>query len=87
MYEVIYDPEVMDQMLKLEKDLSKRIWNKVSDTKDDPHHYFERLQGRDDFKLRVGDFRIIADINDEEERIEVTLVGHRKNIYKKLQRK
>ena len=86
MYEVIYDPEVLDQLLKLEKDLSRRIWNKVAETKNDPYHYFERLQGRDDYKLRVGDYRIIADIIDEDSRIQITLVGHRKNIYKKLRR-
>jgi len=31
----------------------------------------------------VGDYRVIADINLKEKRIEVTKIGHRKNIYKK----
>lgn len=52
------------------------------DTKENPHHFFERLRGRNDYRLRVGDYRVIADIDDERKRIEVTLIGHRKSVYK-----
>ncbi len=54
------------------------------DTKENPHHFFERLSGRDDYRLRVGDYRAIADIDDRKKRIEVTLIGHRKRIYKDI---
>lgn len=56
-------------------------------SKADPYRFFERLKGRKDYKLRVGDYRIIADINKTEKKIEVTLIGHRKNIYKFIGRK
>lgn len=52
-------------------------------TKSEPHHFFERLVGRNDYKLRIGDYRVIADINDSSKRIEITLIGHRKKVYKK----
>jgi mRNA interferase RelE/StbE len=51
-------------------------------TKSEPHHFFERLVGRKDYKLRIGDYRVIADINDSSEGIEIALIGHRKKIYK-----
>ena len=84
MYEVIFDSEAIEFLEKCEKGLAKRIWNKLMSTKDSPHHFFERLTGRKDYKLRIGDYRIIADINDNKKKIEVTLIGHRKNIYKNL---
>lgn len=84
MYEVIFDPEAIKFLEKSEKDLAKRIWDKIMLTKENPHHFFERLTGRKDYKLRIGDYRIIADIDDSRKRIEVTLIGHRKNIYKNL---
>lgn len=84
MYEVIFDPEALDFLEKAEKRLSKRIWGKIISTKENPHHFFERLTDRNDYKLRIGDYRAIADIDDNSKRIEVTLIGHRKNIYKKL---
>jgi mRNA-degrading endonuclease RelE of RelBE toxin-antitoxin system len=40
------------------------------------------LEGRKDFKLRIGNYRVIADINQNLKKIEVTRIGHRKNIYK-----
>ncbi|MEK6907085.1 MAG: type II toxin-antitoxin system RelE/ParE family toxin [Nanoarchaeota archaeon] len=84
MYGVIFDDISIDFLNKLPKDLKKRIFNKIISTKDNPFHFFERLEGRKDWKLRVGDYRVIADINDENKRIEVILIGHRKNVYQKL---
>ncbi|HLC65292.1 MAG TPA: type II toxin-antitoxin system RelE/ParE family toxin [Candidatus Nanoarchaeia archaeon] len=57
---------------------------KTVSAKENPFHFFERLEGRGDYKLRVGDYRVIADINQKERIIAVTLIGHRKNIYQKL---
>lgn len=63
---------------------AKRIWVKIQSTKEYPHHFFEKLTGRNDYKLRIGDYRAIADIDDGIGRIEITLIGHRKNIYKNI---
>ncbi len=84
MYEVIFDSEALEFLEKLDKKLAKRIWDKIMSTKSDPHHFFERLVRRKDYKLRIGDYRAIADINDSSKRIEITLVDHRKKIYKKI---
>ncbi len=84
MYEVIFDPEAIDFLEKIEKQLAKRIWDKIMSTKENPHHFFERLAERQDYKLRIGDYRVIADIDDNKKRIEITLIGHRKNIYKNI---
>lgn len=42
---------------------------------------FIRLTGRSDYKLRVGDYRVIADLNDATKRIEVTHIGKRDRVY------
>jgi len=34
-------------------------------TKSDPHHFFERLVGRKDYKLQIGDYRAVADTIEE----------------------
>ncbi len=84
MYEVVFDPKALEFLERTERKTSKRIWNKIMSTKSDPHHFFQRLSGRKDYKLRVGDYRVISDIDDSKKRIEVTLIGHRKNIYEKI---
>ena len=47
---------------------------------------FERLAERKDYKMRVGDYRVIVDIDHEERKIQVTLIDHRKRVYKRLGR-
>jgi len=84
MYEVIFDEEAIDFLNKLPDDLRRRIFNKIISTKENPFHFFERLKDRKDYKLRTGDYRVIADINENSQKIEVTRIGHRKNIYKKI---
>ena len=40
---------------------------------------------RDEWSYRVGDYRIIADIQDDKILILITEVGHRREIYKEVQ--
>jgi mRNA interferase RelE/StbE len=47
----------------------------------------EKLKGREEYKLRVGSFRIIYDIDDKQRQITIYLVEDRKQVYKKLKRK
>jgi mRNA interferase RelE/StbE len=41
-----------------------------------------RLVGRTEFKLQIGDYGVIADIEENRRVIIVRSLGHRKNIYK-----
>jgi len=84
MYTVIYDDEALQNLEKLEKKIRKRIFHKINSAKENPFHYFERLTGRNEFKLRIGDYRVIADINEKTKKISILVIDHRKNIYKKI---
>jgi len=49
---------------------------------DDPRPAgFKKLKGRDGYRIRVADYRIIYDIFDDSLIIEIVDLGHRKNIY------
>ncbi len=84
MYTVVYDEEALQNLEKLEKKIRKRIFEKIFSIKENPFHYFERLTGRGEYKLRVGDYRVIADIDEKTKKISILFIDHRKNIYKKL---
>ncbi|MBS3052697.1 MAG: type II toxin-antitoxin system RelE/ParE family toxin [Candidatus Aenigmarchaeota archaeon] len=84
MYEVIFDEVAIEFLNKLPNDLKERIFKKILSTKHNPFHFFERLEGRKDYKLRVGDYRVIADIDQKTKRIEIAVIGHRRNIYKQI---
>lgn len=84
MYDVIFDEEAIDFLEKLPAQVKERIFNKISSTKENPLHFFERLEGRTDYKLRIGDYRAIADIEQNDKKIKITRIGHRKNIYNNI---
>jgi len=41
----------------------------------------KKLKGRDGYRIRKGDFRIIYDIDDKILVVEVIAIGQRKDIY------
>lgn len=43
----------------------------------------QRLQGRPEFKLRVGDYRVLYEFDVNLGRIFLHYVGHRREIYKR----
>ncbi|HLD02073.1 MAG TPA: type II toxin-antitoxin system RelE/ParE family toxin [Candidatus Nanoarchaeia archaeon] len=61
--------------------LSGRIAKKLRIAASNPFFFFEHLEERSDYKLRVGDYRLIADIDRSLRQIHVTKIGHRKNVY------
>ena len=84
MYNLVFDEKVLQYLEKLPKTVSKRIFKKLQETKENPHHYFVKLSNRSEYKLRVGDYRIIADIEDNKLVIYVIHSDHRRTVYKKL---
>ncbi|MCL5238922.1 MAG: type II toxin-antitoxin system RelE/ParE family toxin [Candidatus Marsarchaeota archaeon] len=82
-FAVEYSAEMLVQLRKLERNTVKRILKKIESAQADPHRFFIRLTGRMEYKLRVGDYRVIAEIDETRKIILVRSVGHRKNIYEK----
>lgn len=83
MYKLVFDTKAIEQLEKFPKLVRKRIFNKLQTTKENPRRFFEGLEGRPEYKLRVGDYRVIADILDEKIMILVLYVDHRKRVYKR----
>lgn len=55
---------------------------------DDPRIFgSEKLTGIDAYKLRVGNYRIIYEINDKSEEVRVVMVDDRKQVYQRLKRR
>lgn len=41
-----------------------------------------KLTGRDGWRIRVGDYRVVYEIDDRERSVTVLHVGHRRDIYR-----
>lgn len=79
----------VERRLSIEEIPVKKNWKsknkrtKLQEAKENPFHYFTKLVEKEGFKLRIGDWRIISDINQSDKIIIILKVGHRKNIYKR----
>jgi mRNA interferase RelE/StbE len=81
MYELNFDKKAIYFLNKLEKKDKKRIWNKLQECKVEPFRYLKHLEKIDGYKLRVGEYRIIVDVDNVIRVLNVLKIGHRKNIY------
>ena len=75
------------QIKKLDKAIQKRVVDYLHDRIEgckDPRHFGEPLKGNHSgyWRYRVGDYRIICEIYDDELVVIAINIGHRKAIYK-----
>jgi len=82
-YEIRWAIIASKQFGKLDKTIQKRIIDKLESIRENPFLHVTRLVGFDAYKIRVGDYRIIATIEKNTLVILVLKVGHRKLVYKK----
>ena len=81
MFNIEWKEEAIKELKRLERNLSSRIYKKVESLRGNFNSAdIKRLQNSNLFRLRIGDYRILFEINKEI--ITILKVGHRKNIYK-----
>ena len=83
-FEIRWDKKALEFLRKLDRSISKRIVQKVDQIKSDPRRYLEPLKEIGGYKLRIGDYRVIIDVDWDAEIVFVLLIGHRKKIYKRV---
>lgn len=66
----------------LDPNVARRIHAKLHTVLDDPPRHLQRLKGRSDWKLRIGDWRVSLLLSDETETALVQQIGHRSTVYR-----
>jgi mRNA interferase RelE/StbE len=84
-YKIIYTAQAAKTMLKIPRETARLIREKVELVARDPFSSIpnsKKLQGRSGYCLRVGDWRIIYEINKDKVVIIVLKVATRGEVYK-----
>ncbi len=82
MYSLLYSPTAAKQLEKLERIIQERILIALERLRIRPEGCdIKKLVGMQGYRMRVGDYRIIFDIQQDRLLILVLQIGHRKNIY------
>lgn len=84
MWKLEFTHRARKDLLSLDKQLQKRILEKLDAAAKNPKTSFAQLAGYDFSKLRIGDYRAIALLDEKNSRITIQRIGHRRNIYTKI---
>ncbi|HJJ28501.1 MAG TPA: type II toxin-antitoxin system RelE/ParE family toxin [Methanocorpusculum sp.] len=83
MYKIVYTSQAHTFLKGLDKKTAERIRNKINRAAADPYAYSFPLTDMDSMrKIRVGDFRVIIDIDCGNVTVMVVRIKHRRNVYK-----
>ena len=88
-WRIEFDPAAEKELAKLGSEPARRVLKFLLERVailDDPRAIGEALKGSelgDFWKYRVGDYRIIADIQDGAVRILIVRIGNRRDVYKR----
>ncbi|MHB8586103.1 MAG: type II toxin-antitoxin system RelE family toxin [Thermoplasmatota archaeon] len=80
-FQVRWDPAAVKALAGLPTTLQVRILKRIEASRADPLRVARRLKGTKAWRIRVGDYRIVVDIDLRTRQIDVLMIGHRKNIY------
>lgn len=87
-YRVEFAPKAARQFRALDKGLQTRLVRRIDGLAANPRPQgVKKLAGEDDlYRLRVGDYRILYQIQEQRLIVLVVGVGHRSEIYRELRR-
>jgi mRNA interferase RelE/StbE len=81
-YEVLILRRAQKELAALPKVDYVRVRDAVAALADDPRPVgCKKLVGREGWRIRSGDYRVIYEIDDAGEKITVLHIGHRRDIY------
>ena len=84
MFKICYAKGVVKDLKKIAPDQLVSIKEGIEDLETFPNiSQIKRLKNHPvaEYRLRIGDYRVLFDVSWEEQKIHVLKIGHRRNIY------
>lgn len=87
-WRIEFDPAAYEELAQLDRAVQKRIIKVLRERiapLEDPRSLGQELHGMElgrFWKYRIGDYRLICDIQNEVIRILVLRIGHRREVYR-----
>ena len=84
-YQVIFTNQAIKMLQKMPRDIARTIRQKLDQIAADPfapHSGVNKLQNREGYRLRIGDWRVIYEIQKEKVVILVVKIAFRGEVYR-----
>lgn len=76
-------PSAVKELEDLQAKDRRRTVSKIQNLAEEPRpRGCEKLSGRDRYRLRQGDFRILFEVDDSAQTVTVVKIGHRRDVYR-----
>ncbi len=84
-YKIDWKPSIYGELKKIDKRYLSKIIKKVESLAENPFPSGVKklIDSEGNYRVRIGDYRIIYKINIEEKIVLINYVRHRKDIYRK----
>jgi mRNA interferase RelE/StbE len=84
-YNVVISKSVQKQIDDLPNDIVERVIEKIQNFASEPRpDGVVKLKGSDnEYRIRVGDYRVRYEIDDENQLVQILQCKHRKDVYRK----
>ncbi len=84
MYQILIEKKAERSLSKIPQKYKEKIILRIKELAKDPfarHLDVKKLQGRDGYRMRIGDYRVLYKVDKEKIIIYVFDAGHRRQIY------
>ena len=78
-YKVLLHPKAAKTLSKTAE--KARITDKLKQLKTDPEKAGKKLKPTEYYRMRIGDYRAIYEIDTNKKQVIILYIGHRKNVY------
>ena len=82
-YLIKWNDKAQKFLEKLPKETSMRIIDKLDKVKEDPFHFLEHYESAEVYKLRVGDYRLLIDVDFSNKILKIRVLDHRSRVYER----
>lgn len=81
-YTVVLSKKAQKQLDKLSDKIAEPILEAISSLEENPRPQgYKKLKGREGYRIRIGNYRVIYNIIDNELIVDVITLGNRRDIY------
>jgi len=80
-FAVVLHPKAAKALEKIEKSIRSRIIEELRELRNRPERVEKRLKYSDFWSLRIGDYRVIYEVDRGKDQVVVLFIGHRKKVY------
>ena len=82
-YQLLIKRSAEKELDTLPKQMRVRITNKLLALEEDPRPAgIRKLRGENAYRIRIGDYRVLYTIDDDQEIVTIYAIGYRREVYR-----